>query len=252
MKRHRNLMLAFLAILALAATSCAKLQARDNLNKGVRAFRDAHYENAVKYFQNAVQLDPDLTTAEMYLATANGQQYVPGGRGEDNEKNAQMAIQTFENVLKRDPNNVNAIAGLASIYQNLGSEDTKNLRKAHDYYMKYASLDSSNPVPFYAIGSLDWLIVYDKNNPPPEEEQGKMIDEGLANLDKALALNPDYDDAMTYKNLLYREKARLAESEDDKKKLTAQADEWFTKSLETRKKLAEKKKGVAVGGDAGK
>jgi Tfp pilus assembly protein PilF len=53
-------MLAFLAILAIAATSCAKLQARDNLNKGVRAFRDAHYDNAVNYFKQAVQLDPDL------------------------------------------------------------------------------------------------------------------------------------------------------------------------------------------------
>src|ERR1041384_8333394 len=153
MQRHRNLMLALLAILALAAASCAKLQARDNLNKGVRAFREAHYDNAVKYFQEAVQLDPDLTTAEIYLATAYAQQYIPGGRGEENEKNAQNAIQTFEKVLSRDPNNVNAIAGLASIYQNLGQEDTKNLRKSHDYYMKYATLDSNNPVPFYAIGS---------------------------------------------------------------------------------------------------
>ena len=240
-------MLAFLAILALAATSCAKLQARDNLNKGVRAFRDAHYENAVNYFKQAVQLDPDLTTAEIYLATAYSQQFVPGGRGEENDKNAQLAIETFQSVLKRDPNNVNAYAGLASIYQNLGTTDTKNLLKSHDYYMKYAQLDSTNPVPFYAIGTLAWLIVYDKNNPPPEEEQLKLIDDGLANIDKALALNPDYDDAMTYKNLLYREKARLADNEEDKKKLTDQADEWFTKSIETRKKNAEKKKSIAVG-----
>src|SRR6476661_11017554 len=103
MTRRAKLMLALLVILGLAVTGCAKLQARDNLNKGVRAFRDAHYENAVKYFQQAVQLDPDLTTAEIYLGTAYAQQYVPNGRGEENEKNAQMAIQTFENVLKRDP-----------------------------------------------------------------------------------------------------------------------------------------------------
>jgi Tfp pilus assembly protein PilF len=245
--RHTKLMLAFLAILALAATSCAKLQARDNLNKGVRAFRDAHYENAVKYFKEAVELDPDLTTAQIYLGTAYAQQFVPGGRGEDNDRNAKMAIQTFEDVLKRDPNNVNAIAGLASIYQSIGQSDTSQLQKSHDYYMKYAQLESNNPVPYYAIGSLDWIIVYNKNNPPPEEEQAKLIDEGLANLDKALALNPDYEDAMTYKNLLYREKARLADNEDDKKKLTALADEWFNKALETRKKNAEKKKATAVG-----
>jgi tetratricopeptide (TPR) repeat protein len=242
MKQHRKLMLAFLATLALASTSCAKLQARDNLNKGVRAFREQHYDNAVNFFKTAVQLDPDLTTAEIYLATAYSQQFVPGGRGEENEKNAQLAIQTFEDVLKRDPNNVNAIAGLASIYQNL-----VQLQKSHDYYMKYAQLDSNNAIPYYAIGSLDWAIVYNKNGPPPEAEQVKFIDEGLANLDKALALNPDYDDAMTYKNLLYREKARLASNEEEKKKLTEQADEWFNKSLDTRKKNAEKKKSAPVG-----
>jgi tetratricopeptide (TPR) repeat protein len=240
--RQTKFMLAFLAILALASASCAKLQARDNLNKGVRAFRDTHYENAVSYFKKAVELDPDLTTAEIYLGTAYAQQFVPNGRGEDNDKNAKLAIQTFEDVLKHDPANVNAVAGLASIYQN-----TQDLPKAHEYYMKYAQLDSTNPVPYYAIGSLDWIIVYDKNNPPPAEEQGKLIDEGLANLDKALALNQDYEDAMTYKNLLYREKSRLADNEEDKKKLTAQADEWFNKALETRKRNAEKKKGLPVG-----
>ena len=245
--RHTKCMLATVAILALALTSCAKLQARDNLNKGVRAFRDAHYENAVTYFKEAVKLDPDLTTAEIYLATAYSQQYVPNGRGEENDKNAQMAIETFGDVLKRDPNNVNAVAGLASIYQNLGQTDTKHLQQSHDYYMKYAQLDSTNPIPFYAIGSLDWLIVYDKNSPPPEDEQSKLIEEGLANIDKSLALNPDYDDAMSYKNLLYREKARLASNEEDKKKLTDLADEWFNKSIETRKKNAEKKKSLAVG-----
>src|SRR5229473_1349486 len=103
MTRHTKLTLAFLALMALAATSCAKLQARDNLNKGVRAFRDAHYENAVTYFKQAVELDPDLTTAEIYLATAYSQQYIPGGRSEDNDKNGRLAIETFEGVLKRDP-----------------------------------------------------------------------------------------------------------------------------------------------------
>jgi tetratricopeptide (TPR) repeat protein len=247
MKRQTKLMLALLAILALAATSCAKLQARDNLNKGVRAFRDAHYENAVKYFQQAVQLDPDLTTAEIYLGTAYAQQYVPGGRGEDNEKNAQMAIQTFENVLKRDSTNVNAVAGLASIYYNLGQNDKQQLAKSREYYIKYSSLDPMNPIPLYTIGVLDWIVVFDKTNTAPKEDQLKTIEEGLGYLDKSLALNPDYDDAMSYKNLLYRQKAERADNAEEAKKYTEMADEWFNKSMETRKKNAEKKKAVPVG-----
>ena len=247
MKRQTKWMLAFLAIMALAATSCSKLQARDNLNKGVRAFRDAHYENAVKYFQQAVELDPDLTTAEIYLGTAYAQQYVPGGRGEDNEKNARMAIQTFENVLKHDPTNVNAVAGLASIYYNLGQNDKQQLEKSREYYIKYSTLDPMNPIPLYTIGVLDWIVVFDKTNTAPKEEQLKTIEEGLSYLDKSLALNPDYDDAMSYKNLLYRQKAERAENDVEAKKLTEMADEWFNKSMETRKKNAEKKKAVPVG-----
>src|ERR1043166_5392038 len=130
MTRHTKLMFAFLAILALAATSCAKLQARDNLNKGVRAFRDAHYENAVNYFKQAVELDPELTTAEIYLATAYSQQYIPGGRSEDNDKNAKLAFQRLENVPKRDPNTATAIAGLPSMSQSLGQTDTSQFQKA--------------------------------------------------------------------------------------------------------------------------
>ncbi len=237
MTRHMKLMLAFLAILSLATTSCAKLQARDNLNKGVRAFREAHYENAVTYFKEAARLDPELTDAEVYLGTAYLQQFIPNANSEENQKNADMAIQTFQNVLKRQPDNVSAIAGLAYMYQN-----TSRVQEAREYYLKNTQLSPTDPVPFYAVGSVDWIIVYNKNNPPPEEEQKKLVDEGLNFLDKALALNKDYEDAMSYKNLLYREKARLSKDEDEKKQLIAQADDWFNKALETRKKLQEQKK----------
>jgi len=234
--RHKKLLLAFLAILALATASCAKLQARDNLNRGVRAFRESHYENAVNYFQEAIRLDPELTMAEVYLGTAYLQMYIPGAVSEENQKNADMAIATFEKVLQRDPNNTSAIAGLASIYQN-----TNQLQKAREYHQRNAQLNPTDPIPFYSIGSVDWIIVADKAAPPPPEEQLKLVDEGLQNLDKALALNPDYEDAMSYKNLLYREKARLTENEEEKKQLIAMADEWFNKALETRKKIQEKK-----------
>jgi tetratricopeptide (TPR) repeat protein len=234
--RNKKLIFAFLALLGLAATSCAKLQARDNLNRGVRAFRESHYENAVNYFQEAIRLDPELTMAEVYLATAYLQMYIPGAQSADNQKNADLAIETFNKVLKRDPENTSAIAGLASIYQN-----TNQLQKAREYHLRNAQLNPTDPIPFYSVGSVDWIIVADKNAPPPLEEQAKLVDEGLQNLDKALALNPDYEDAMSYKNLLFREKARLTENEEEKTKLIAQADEWFTKALETRKRIQEKK-----------
>jgi tetratricopeptide (TPR) repeat protein len=236
--RKQRLALAVLALLALASVSCAKLQARDNLNKGVRAFRDAKYDAAINYFQEAIKLDPSLTNAELYLATAYSQQYIPGAQSEDNQKNADLAIQTFERVLQREPDNVSAVAGLASIYQN-----STQLEKAREYYIKYTQLEPQNAEAHYGVGSVNWIIVFDKANPAPPERKTELIEEGQTHLDRALSINPNYEDAMTYKNLLYREKANLTQNEEEKKQLIAQADEWFNKALDTRKKNAEKKAG---------
>jgi len=220
----------FSAFTAEAQTT-AQQQARDQLNQGVRAFRDGHYETAVNYFRQAAELDADLQTAKIYLATAYAQQFIPNGRGEDNAKYAQLAIQTFDDVLKGDPNNLIAVSGLASLYQNM-----QELQKAHDYYLRVEQLDPLKPASFYAVGSLDWIMAYDKTNPQPPEEKTRLIEEGLKHLDFALAMNPDYTDAMIYKNLLFREKAALASDPAEKKRLTDEADQWFNKSLETRKK----------------
>lgn len=232
----KTLTFAFMVLLAVGSVSCAKLQARDNLNKGVRAFRDAKFESAIDYFQKAMSLDPTLTEAELYLATAYAQQFIPGAGSEENQRNADMALQTFGNVLQRDPNNPHALAGMASLYQN-----TFQLDKAREFYKRQAEIDQANATPFYAVGSVNWLIVAgNKSTPPPPEEAIVLIDEGQQYLDKALAINPDYEDAMSYKNLLYRARADLAMDEAEKAQLVSQADEWFDKAMATRQRLAEK------------
>jgi len=233
---------AFLALLALSSVSCAKLKARDQLLKGQQAFKNAHYEDSIQYFQQAMELDPGLTVAELYLATAYSQQFIPGAISADNQKMADLAIKTFQNILSKDPNNANAVAGLAFIYQN-----TNQFQKAHDFYLKQTTLEPNNAVPFYAVASVDWIMVHNQADPLPPEEQIKFVDEGLANADKALNVNSEYDEAMSYKNLLLREKARLTADEAEKTKLTAQADEWFQKALDTRKSNQDKKTKAAQG-----
>ena len=85
-------LLSALALLVLATASCQKLQARDNLNKGIKAFREGKFERAVEFFDNATKLDPELTNAELYLATAYAQQFVPDVATADNIKFAESAI----------------------------------------------------------------------------------------------------------------------------------------------------------------
>jgi Flp pilus assembly protein TadD len=76
----------------LATTGCSKLKARDQLNKGVQAYKNARYEEAINHFQSAVNLDPSLTMTHMYLATAYAQQVVPNSDTPANQKLANQAI----------------------------------------------------------------------------------------------------------------------------------------------------------------
>ena len=105
-----------LAGMVLSMSGCDQLQARDQLNKGVEAYKSAHYEEAISHFQRATQLDPSLPMAKTYLATALAQNVVPGLDTVENLKTANQSIALFKEVLAKDPNDVNSLKQVAGIY----------------------------------------------------------------------------------------------------------------------------------------
>ena len=68
---------------------------------------------------------------------------------------------------------------------------------------------------------------------------GQLVDEGIASLQKAIQLRPDYDDAMAYLNLLYRRKADMVESADERASYQKQADDLVEKVKEIKQKRAD-------------
>jgi tetratricopeptide (TPR) repeat protein len=118
MKRNARypLLAAAMAAVLVFTAGCDRLKARDQLNKGVEAYKSARYEAAISHFQQAVQYDPTLPMARLYLATAYAQQVVPNLQTPDNLKNAQMAIEQYRAVLDKDPNDLNCLKGIAQVY----------------------------------------------------------------------------------------------------------------------------------------
>src|SRR5262247_3557249 len=92
---------------------CNKLKARNHLNTGVQSFKNAQYEKAVESFKQAVELEPEFSTARLYLATAYMQQYIPGAESPENKQMAQMAHEHFMKVLEQTPNDKVAMASIA-------------------------------------------------------------------------------------------------------------------------------------------
>jgi tetratricopeptide (TPR) repeat protein len=240
--------------LMLAASGCSQLKARDQLNKGVSAYRAGQYQTSVEHFKRAVEFDPELINARLYLATAYSIQYVPGADTDENLRMGELAIEEFENVLATDPNNLNSIIGIAQLYFNM-----KRMDEAKEFRRKQISIDPSNPEAYYAIGVIDWTLTYQPrmalkvrlglrgDQPFPRaalradltERNMPLIEEGMENLNKAIELRPDYDDAMAYLNLLYRERADLVDTEEEREELLATADMWIAKTLEIKKARAE-------------
>jgi len=249
------------------ASGCAKLKARDDLNKGVAAYRDGKYDQAIEFFKAAKDNDPTLTNARLYLATAYATQYIPGAPSDENIRMGQAAVKEFQDVLSADPNNISAIDGIGSILFNMaGTPYTRErFEESKTYHMKHIALKPEDPEPYYWIGVIDWTLSYRSNletrgtwrlahpgkplkddDPlPPDvrdaymKENGQMIDEGIDDLKKAIELRPDYDDAMAYLNLLLRRKADEAATPDERKSLLDQADALVEKAKEIKQKKME-------------
>ena len=238
-KPHTFLLLAVVLASFAAGAGCDKLRARDKLNKGVQAYKAGQTDLAIEDFKTAKDLDPGLTNARLYLATAYSAQYIPGAPSPENVRNGQQAAQEFKDILAADSANPNlsAIDGLGSVLYNMAGGppfDPKMMEESKSYHQKHISLKPDDPEPYYWVGVIDWSLAFrgnremredynktakksisDTDPMPPalaaqfQQKYGTVVDEGIASLQKAIQLREDYDDAMAYLNLMYRQKADM-------------------------------------------
>jgi tetratricopeptide (TPR) repeat protein len=229
-------LLSVLAIAVTAGAGCDKLRARDKLNKGVQAYKGGQTDQAIEDFKQAKQFDPSLLNARLYLATAYSAQYVPGAPSEENKRNGEQAKQEFLEILQSDPKSLPAIDGLGSIIYNMGGTpfDASKFDESKKYHEMHIAQKPDDPEPYYWVGVIDWSLAFrgnremreeynktakktirDTDPMPPalatafQQKYGSIVDEGITNLKTAMDKRPDYDDAMAYLNLLYRQKADM-------------------------------------------
>ena len=257
-----KVLLVVLCAAPLLLTSCTKLESRDQMNQGVKAYKNNKYTDAVKHFKQAVQLDPANQNAQLYLATSYMIQWVPGADSPDNKKNYDAAKQEFNTVLQKDPSNSLALASMASMaYENATSgtpeQKAAALEEARKWNNRRIEVDPKDSEAYYYLGVIDWADAFTPiqtervnermsgNDPGPikdakakeelKTKYEKTIDDGIADLKKCLAIDSENEDAMSYMNLLLRKKADLEDSPDASKADIAQAEDFSTKSVEMKR-----------------
>jgi len=164
---------------------------------------------------------------------------------------------------------VNSAKGIAYLYLN-----QKKWDDAKQYYHMASELDPSDAEPYYSVGVIDWSACYqprmeeraklglkpDEHLSAKNKDQKKLCDdlkaknsstiqEGIDSLNKAIQLREDYDDAMAYQNLMYRERADI-ECDDEAARAAdlKTADGWVDKAMDAKKAKALKAEKAQGGG----
>jgi tetratricopeptide (TPR) repeat protein len=249
----------FAAFATVTAAFAQTTSAADELKAGVVAYKFSDYPGAEEHFKAALAINPDLTQARLFLATAYAQQYIAGDESAANVALAEQAIDQFKLVLNDDPSEVErykSVVPIASLSFNL-----KRLGESREYYEKAIALKPDEARNYFSIGVIDWTEV-NKSQTKARQEMGlsesemiskpdacatlriqdqQKVEDGIQRLQKALELQPDYDDAMGWMNLLYRERAEYECDDPEARKADLKAaDDWTDKAIATKKAKAEK------------
>lgn len=262
-----------LTLSLLLLTGCQQVKARMAIRDANDAYSKEDYATALQNYTRARQIDPKgFPDLDRMIGYSRIGMYVPEDKSPKNEQNASMAvaelrrylrkrpndvvarealvnlylnsnrtteaINFFQDYLKSNPSDVDSVRSIATLYAKQG-----NFNEALNWYEKITLLDARNPEAFYIYGVVCWEKVA-KNPPADVAERLAIIEKGRAALNRAMALRPDYLEAIAYQNLLYRQQALIETDPAKQQEMIRKADELRNMAMEInkRRKAAQNKK----------
>jgi TonB family protein len=210
-------------------------------DEGARAYKDGRFDEARQLFERALELDPESALLPVFVARSVHQLYKPRLDTPENRARAEEAVKAYMRVMDsprvderaRD----DAYNAVAYLYRQTGETEKE------EAWLRARADDASAPPAkradaFTLLASRRWNCSYDiteqKENKRTEEDGGKVlvrylkpkapglfdkalscVTEGLDFTWQALALNTSNANAWAYKTNLLRERAKLAEMDED-------------------------------------
>jgi len=174
--------------------------------------------------QKKIQIDPNDTTNYFMLAKIY----------EDNG-NLEQAEQMFNKAREMKPKDSAVYQQLAGFYQRQGE-----FEKLIQAVQQRAELEPNNPEAHYSIASYYWDEAY-RNTRLSDAQKREYTDDGLAEVEKALKIKPDYIEAIVYKGLLLRIKAGMSKDAKEQQQLLKDATGLQEQAAALRKKQTEGK-----------
>lgn len=162
------------------------------------------------------------------------------GRLYQDAKRMDDAERMFKKAVEVKPNDGATYVTLAGFYNSEG-----NFPKTMEALAGRAQAEPNNPDAWHTMAAYYWDETY-RDPKLTVQMRKEYIDKGIEADDKALAINPDYAEAMVYKGILLRAKAATIKDPAQQKALLDQADKLKDKASEIQRKQN------AAGGAPGK
>jgi len=281
MRRDRLAVALSLSALVFSGTGCEgtidHLKANFAAKQGNDLYKAQDYQKAVEWYRYSLYLNPELPIAYHNAGLAYMALYKPGSHHPKDLYYSQQAIDHLQRFLRFEPDSEDAKNQILTVFlqaeryddaakffeaevKERGSDPAVASRLAQvlgmiyakkgdfesslEWYKKRAEIEKDNPEALYTIGVLCWDKVYHAGISMELDKRGEMIEMGLDYLRRAADLRDNYFEATAYINLLFREKAKVAQlvgNIEDFAKFNQEADKYVRLSLEQRKKAMAKK-----------
>ena len=168
-----------------------------------------------------IQMDPSEPANYFYLARI----YEDAGRYED----AEQTLLKAKGVKPNDP----VVYTTLSAFYNRQGDFTKTMEALH----QAADLEPNNPEGYHRLAVFYWEKAF-RDHRLAKPEKVEYLQKGVDAENKALGLNPNYAEAMTYKNILLRLQANEETDRAKQAELIREADQLRSRAMELNKKKA--------------
>ena len=230
--------IAFLAVLVVSSSGCGvinRIRAKNQLNEAARSYREGRFAEAEQHSREAAELDPNNKTAPMFIARTIHAQYRPGVQNPENVAKAQQAIEAYQQILAKNPQDDEAYKAIAYLYESIKEYD--KLRKwISDRAASEATEPEKRAEAYIVLASKDWdcsfkitelptnktttldptnnkaTVSYKKPKDQKDFDQAQMcVKQGLTEAENAIKFDPNNESAWSYKTNLLLEASKLAE-----------------------------------------
>jgi len=150
-------------------------EAREEVEMGLKAHRNSHFEEAAQHFQRAIAIDKDFCWARLYVAESLAAQYAPHVESADNLAKMKQAYEHYQTAMKCEPAlSSAALRGMA--YLKVLMEQPA---EARDLYRQLLKIEGDYRDTYYAIATCD-LIEAEANTAAEKARLGLKPDGSLA------------------------------------------------------------------------